>query len=77
MEYPCVWVYKIIGCDLYEMKRAVLEILPESDCAITFSRSSAGAKYHCLNVNVTVESEAHRRMIYESLSAHRAIKVVL
>lgn len=77
LEYPCTWIYKIIGVDQDEMKSAVGEIIRDKVCLITFSRSSENAKYHCFNVEVTVESESHRQTIYDSLKTHRAIKIVL
>ena len=77
MEYPCPWVYKIIGSDADEMRRAVSEIIRDRACKVSLSRSSATAKYHCLNVELPVESESHRKALYEALKAHRAVKLVL
>ena len=77
LKYPCSWIYKIIGVDQDEMKSAVLEIIQDRACSMTLSRSSENAKYHCLNVEITVESESHRKIIYEALKAHRAIKIIL
>jgi putative lipoic acid-binding regulatory protein len=59
------------------MQSAVGEIIQDRSCVITHSRSSESAKYHCLNVEVTVESESKRQTIHEALKAHRAIKIVL
>lgn len=77
LEYPCVWVYKIIGPDADEMKLAVSEIICDRAYKISHSRSSETAKYHCLNVELSVESESHRKALYEALKAHRAVKMVL
>jgi uncharacterized protein len=77
LEYPCAWIYKIIGPDVDEMRRAVAEIICDRACKISHSRSSETAKYHCLNVELSVESESHRTALYEALKAHRAIKMVL
>ena len=77
LEYPCPWVYKIIGSDENEMRRAVAEIICDRSCKITPSRDSKTDKYHCLNVELSVESESHRTALYEALKAHRAIKIVL
>jgi putative lipoic acid-binding regulatory protein len=77
LKYPCAWIYKIIGIDQNDMKSAVLEIIQDRACSIIHSRSSETDKYHCLNVKITVESESHRKIIYEALKAHRAIKMVL
>ncbi len=75
--YPCPWIYKIIGVDEKDIKSAVAEIIRDRSFSITFSRSSENSKYHCFNVEVMVESEAHRQTILESLKAHRAIKIIL
>jgi putative lipoic acid-binding regulatory protein len=77
LEYPCSWVYKIIGPDADEMKLAVAEIIRDRAYKISHSRSSEKSKYHCLNVELSVESESHRKALYEALKAHRTIKLVL
>jgi len=77
LEYPCPWVYKIIGSDENEMRRAVAEIIHDRAYKITHSRDSKTDKYHCLNVELSVESESHRKALYEALKAHRAVKLVL
>jgi putative lipoic acid-binding regulatory protein len=77
LEYPCPWVYKIIGPDEDEMQRAVAEIIRDRTYKISHSRSSETAKYHCLNVELSVESDSHRTALYEALKTHRAVKIVL
>jgi hypothetical protein len=77
LEYPCPWVYKIIGPDADEMRQAVAEIICDRACKITHSRSSEKSKYHCLNVELSVESESHRTALYDALKAHKTIKLVL
>jgi len=77
LEYPCPWVYKIIGPDADEMRHAVAEIICDRAYKISHSRDSEKGKYHCLNVELSVESESHRTALYEALKAHRAVKMVL
>jgi putative lipoic acid-binding regulatory protein len=77
LEYPCLWIYKVIGTNQDEMKSAVREIIRDSPCKTSLSRESETAKYTCLDVELTVESEFHRTALYEALKAHRAIKLVL
>jgi uncharacterized protein len=77
LEYPCPWVYKIIGSDADEMKKAVSEIICDCTYKVSHSRSSRTDKYQCLNVELSVESEAHRKSLYEALKAHPAVKLVL
>ena len=77
LEYPCPCVYKIIGSDENEMRRGVAEIICDRAYKITHSRDSKTDKYHCLNVELSVESESHRTALYEALKVHRAVKMVL
>jgi uncharacterized protein len=77
LEYPCLWVYKIIGSDKDKMEAAVTEIVRDCKCKISLSRNSKTSKYHCLNVELTVGSESQRTSLYEALKAHPAVKMVL
>jgi hypothetical protein len=77
IEYPCRWTYKVIGVDPDGMRAAIAELLPDGNCAVTLSRSSAGGRYHCLNVDREVGSEADRVSLYEALRKHPAVRIVL
>jgi len=77
LEYPCLWVYKIVGPDRDEMQRAVAGIIRDRSYRIVHSRSSETGKFHCLNVELSVESEGHRKDLYENLRIHPAIRIVL
>jgi uncharacterized protein len=77
LEYPCPWVYKIIGPDKDEMEAAVAEIVRDCKYKVSPSRSSKTDKYQCLNVELTVENESQRTSLYEALKAHPAVKMVL
>ncbi|HPC86107.1 MAG TPA: DUF493 domain-containing protein [Smithellaceae bacterium] len=77
LDYPCSWIYKIIGVDQDMMQSAVHEIIRDRPCRVSLSRRSEAAQYVCLNVELTVESESHRLDLYQQLKAHPAIKVIL
>lgn len=77
LDYPCLWIYKVIGTNENSLKSAVGEIIEGRECRISLSRQSETAKYISLNVELTVESEAHRKALYEALKTHRAVKLVL
>ncbi len=77
LEYPCQWIYKIIGTNQDEMQTAVAEIIQDRPCKVSFSRISETARYISLNVELVVESESHRMELYSAFKAHRAIKIVL
>jgi len=77
LEYPCLWAYKIIGQDKEHLQNAVAQIIRDCKYKITTSHTSQTAKYICLNVELTVESESQRTALYEALKAHPAVKMVL
>lgn len=77
LDYPCLWIYKVIGTNENSMKSAVGEIIRDREFRISLSRQSETAKYVSLNVELTVETEAHRKALYDALKTHRAIKLVL
>jgi putative lipoic acid-binding regulatory protein len=53
IEYPCQWLYKVIGDDLEKLHQILLEIVSDDTCNITFSNSSRTGKFHCLNLEMT------------------------
>lgn len=77
MEYPCPWIYKIIGCDQEELKAAAAQVMKDRVYTVALSNSSSKGKYHCLDVRLLVPSEAVRLALYESLCNHPSIKLVL
>jgi uncharacterized protein len=77
IDYPCPWLYKLIGRDLDDLKRAISEIIGEREHTVALSRSSKGGAYHCLNVTVTVGSEPARLDLYQRLCKHPAILMVM
>ncbi len=77
LDYPCRWVYKIIGSDRAALREAVARIIPDGSYTITPSNSSATGRYHCLNVEMVVADESTRTAVYESLRDHPAIRMVL
>ena len=77
LEYPCKWLYKIIGEDLEELQRTATEIIGGQPCTIYLSNISKTGKYHCLNVEVQVTDEANRNAIYREFKQHPQVKMVL
>jgi putative lipoic acid-binding regulatory protein len=77
LDYPCQWLYKVVGVDQEQLRLAIAEIIPETPCDINLSNSSSKGKYHCLNVEITVQTEKERNTIYESLKGHQHVKIVL
>ena len=77
LDYPCQWLYKVIGTDHEQLRHAIAEIINDSPCKISLSNSSSSGKYLCLNLEITVQSEEERNSIYLDLKAHQHIKIVL
>jgi putative lipoic acid-binding regulatory protein len=75
--YPCQWLYKVIGLDKEELQQAIVQILPNTSCSITPSNSSRTGKYHCLNLEISVNNEEERNRIYKELKEHPDVKIVL
>jgi putative lipoic acid-binding regulatory protein len=77
IDYPCRWVYKIIGTSQEELQALVAALLQDSPYRISLCNSSATGKYYCMNVELTVENEEKRVALYESLKQHPAVKIIL
>ncbi|MDP2839164.1 MAG: DUF493 domain-containing protein [Syntrophales bacterium] len=77
IAYPCRWVYKVIGRDLSLLRIAAAEVLSGRNYSVTPSRSSKGGAYHCLTVEMMIESESVRVGFYEKLRRHPAAIMVL
>jgi putative lipoic acid-binding regulatory protein len=77
LEYPCRWIYKVIGADKGEMEKAIGEIVQGCDCTVTPSNTSKTGRYHCLNLEILVHGEGQRTGIYDRLQGHPAIRIVL
>lgn len=77
LDYPCRWIYKIIGEDEKKMRQAVAGTLSELTYNVSYSRSSKQGKYHCLNVEVFVESNEQRIGLHQRLQKLEEIKIIL
>lgn len=77
IEYPCSWVYKVIGEDCTLLKDIIVSACSPHEVNITHSNTSSKGKYHSLNAELVVENEEFRLKIYEALKNHPAVKIVL
>lgn len=77
LDYPCLWTYKIIGSIQEDLRQAVLDVVGELEHTLTFSNNSKTGRYLSLKLELIVKDEKHRLSIYEGLSRHDAIKIVL
>ncbi len=77
IEYPAQWRYKIIGVDVEKLLKAVEELTPGLQYEVTPSNISKGKKYYSLNVAVIVPSKVVRDLVFQKLSEHPDIKMVI
>jgi len=77
IQYPCSWLYKVIGKDETALRKAIQTVLGTENLLITSSHSSSGGKYISLNVETVVNDEAERLSGYQNLKNHAAVKVVM
>lgn len=77
LEYPCTWIYKVIGEDCTLIKDVITKSCSPLPVSITHSHSSSKGKYHSLNAELVVPSEEVRLQIYERLKTDPAVKIVL
>ena len=77
IDYPCLWLFKVIGSDPEKLHQALLGVINDRSCNISYSNSSSTGKYHCLNLEITVQNENDRNAIYMILKAHPLVKIVL
>ena len=77
ITYPCTWIYKLFGMDQDGMCRAVEQTLAGAEYNLSLSRSSRYGKYHCMNLEILVNSEQDRDGIYQALVNQRAFVLIL
>jgi len=77
LNYPCNWKYKVIGKNENEIKHAVKEILDNRDYTLKISHTSKKGKFKSFTLELLVHNEDDRKTLYEILSAHDKIKMVL
>lgn len=77
IDYPCPWLFKVIGVDREAVAVAIVEVVGEAEHLLTYANSSSGGKYHSFNLELVVESETHRDHFYRELAARAVVKVVI
>ena len=73
IEYPCQWLYKVIGTDREKLQQAIMETIGTTPCEISLSNTSSSGKYLSLNVEITVQDEEERNAIYPASVANSAM----
>jgi putative lipoic acid-binding regulatory protein len=76
INYPCEWIYKVIGSDKESVHNAITSIIQGNKYQIDDSNSSKSGKYLSFDVTVMVGDEEYRNKIYQALKGHDDIKFV-
>jgi putative lipoic acid-binding regulatory protein len=76
IDYPCEWIYKVIGSGKESVHNAIASIIQDSEYHINDSNTSKTGKYLSFNVTVMVGDEAYRNKIYQAFKVHGDIKFV-
>lgn len=77
IEYPCTWVYKVIGEDCSLLKDVIVTACSPLPVKISHSNKSSKGKYHSLNAELEVPTEEFRLKVYETLKCCPAVKIIL
>ena len=77
IEYPCNWIFKLIGTDRKELDSAIKEILPDRTFTVSESKTSKKGNYISLNLEIQINDEKERLGLYKKLQEHNSVKIVL
>ena len=77
LDYPCQWLYKIIGMEEKALLCAIKEIFADTEHVLNHSKTSSSGKYISYNLELTVHSEESRNFFFAALKEHPAIKMVM
>ncbi len=77
IEYPCLWQYTVIATDGTRLREIISDHLGDAPYSLSPSKKSGSGKYISMNLELTVNSDYHRLRIYEVLSSHSVVKMVL
>lgn len=77
IDYPCIWHYTVIGMRADAIQAAVGSIMHERAHTITPSHTSSSGTYLSFSLSLPVSSENDRNDIFQHLSKHPDIKIVI
>jgi len=77
LSYPCKWCYKLIVEEEHHAKNATKDIIQDREHTLAMSKTSKKGKYKSYSLELIVDDEEDRQMIYEMLKKHHNIKMVV
>ena len=77
LDYPCSWKYKIVIIETINVQYISKDIFGEREHFIKESNTSKKGKYKSYSIELIVHNEDDRKEVYQILSEHKDIKMVL
>lgn len=77
LNYPCDWVYKVIGACDKDVMDAVSEIMFEREHDLNLSNRSSKGKFVSFTLKTLVHNESDRVDLFKLLSEHSKVIRVL
>ena len=77
LDYPCNWIYKIIVKNKYDVYTAVEEVIKDRKYSLKVSNISKKSNFQSFTLELVVNDEYDRKLLYETLCSHDKVKMVL
>lgn len=77
IEYPCSWVYRVLGSDEGLLRAAIAEVIEDREHVIEPGHVSRTGRYCSLHLRVVVASDADRVGLLRGLQTRQAVRYVL
>jgi uncharacterized protein len=77
IEYPCIWHYTLIGMSAASIQAAVDSIMLDRAHTCTAAHKSTRGKYLSFSLSLPVSSETERNDLFQRLSQHPDITIVI
>lgn len=77
LDYPCNWIYKLVVLEHINIKTTVKEVILEREHKVSESKVSSKGKYKSYTLELLVHNEDDRKILYELLSKHSDIKMIV
>ncbi|MFC3867469.1 HP0495 family protein [Helicobacter equorum] len=74
--YPTLWEYVVIGRDETQVQNTIFETI-NTPYKITKTRFSHGGKFVSVHIKLEVDSQEQRDRIFNTLSKHQHITMVI
>jgi putative lipoic acid-binding regulatory protein len=77
ISYPTMWKYTVIGSGREKLEAAIAEVVEERSHKVSLSNVSSKGRYCSLTLELIVQSDDERKMIFNRLRDNPVVKYVL